>query len=496
MSDIAEQYDYWNDQTGISIGQLEVLKVVAKAAKNPDEVNVGQLFTAIAHMTTQNDEDVEVCLTGYLRGVMEKDSPRPWVAKDCYAPRNHQNGVPPVRLLKYPRNLRAGTGDRLLTIDLSKLIADQLANDGGWREQICEKVDQVSMEAIYASLGLEPPQPAAQEPEPHSEEIGFDGIAESAQAEETEVADQKIDLDGLELDEEDQDILQVSSVAEAQTNAEAERIDLDVESGEDADDVASLVDEWDEEDADDDLAALDGQASQSLESLSNLDDDSGITDHNPERVEAFNRSEEVAEKFDWANDQSVSESATEDAPVLTEEAETVPENASPTIDFDEPEQVEKPAPVKPQPEPAPIQPAPEKPTLHPHQNVHQFAHQEKRAAVQVETQTNTPSVAMSKDNEKHPESKVAREHVLFNTNGYDVGFLGFEHGQLSVKDDTGELGTLFTTRGGLIVVHVDGTNVVEVKGVEKEKLFSILGYDREAKKAYQSANIDCVRWLE
>ena len=455
MSDIAEQYDYWNQETGISISKLETMKVIAKPTKKSEEVNVGQLFTAIACMTTQNDEDIEVCVTGYLRGVMSQNNPRPWEAKDCFAPRNHHNGVPPVRLLKYPRNLRTESGDRLLTIDLSKRITDQLAEDNGWRDQICRKVGAVSMEAIYASLGIELPKPAEPEPEV---------------TDETD-SDDEFNLDSFELDEADTSDDQPSLDSEpevAQKNDdpdEAEAVGLDSVSDDDDDDMASLVDDWDEENGDDDLSALEGQSrtDEAMESLSNLDDDSDLSEHTPrenEQSSQVGRAESVAEK----RDQTAESERDSAAPALTETKQPAArENKTPSV-----------------------------------RNIRPFVRQDSAPVAQPQKAVTSPApiAAERSDNSASEERPVHREHVLFNADGYDVGFMGLEHGEVALKDDSGAMGTLFTTRGGLIVVHVDGMKVLEFKEENKDELYDICGYDRDAKKVYASAKVPCVRWLE
>jgi len=38
--------------------------------------------------------------------------------------------------------------------------------------------------------------------------------------------------------------------------------------------------------------------------------------------------------------------------------------------------------------------------------------------------------------------------------------------------------------------------VLEFKEENKDELYDICGYDRDAKKVYASAKVPCVRWLE
>ena len=140
------QQDFWNPETIVQITKLEVLpaKVKRMDEDGGSRVAAGQLFTAVVLMTTENGNNIEVSVTGYLRATLDMYNPRAWMPSDCFAPRKHNNGIPPVRLLNYPRNLCSNNGNRMATLELSQLIANQLGEDNNWREYVCSKVPAVT----------------------------------------------------------------------------------------------------------------------------------------------------------------------------------------------------------------------------------------------------------------------------------------------------------------------------------------------------------------
>lgn len=90
-----------------------------------------------------------------------------------------------------------------------------------------------------------------------------------------------------------------------------------------------------------------------------------------------------------------------------------------------------------------------------------------------------------------------QECELFHEQGFDVAFFGREHGEAELIDGSGgALGTLYTTRAGRIVLHIDGHIVEDFDPSDVEPVFERMGYTHNAKRLYKSANIKCVRYLE
>ena len=453
----AEELDYWNDETEISVDRLETLPLrVQPVAGEPDKVIVGRLFTAAMHMASENGGDIKVCVTGFLRATMDLDSPRDWAWSDCYAPRNHSNGVPPIRLLTYPSNMGGANGLPLPAIELSRLVADRMANDDNWRAQICSDVESVTPEAIRVALGIEEKPETVSQPS---------GSVQEQEITPREPADREIDLDSDDLEAGDSQPDRRKDETESET-AQADAIDLD----DDGDDVGSLVDQWDEEDrADDNLSdlGLQSRTEETLDSMIDLDDDSGIEAGKPTANEPYSRQEHIAQRFGWAE-----QAESEDSPAQ----KPMPEVAE--VSLEEPEATEE------QVEPA----------------AHKEQPRVESAALPSVSKPILKAVTSEAPSDKKAESSEGtvplREHVLFNSTGYDVAFLGHKHGESALSNGSGEKGALFKTKGGLLVVHVDEESVVTIKPEEKDRLYEMMGYHREAKELYASAGVNCVRWLD
>lgn len=463
--------DFWDIDTPVHITKLEVLKPRIKELGEPGgkQVAAGQLFTARAVMQTEMGGRVEVSVTGYLRANLDINNPREWLPTDCFAPRKHNSEIPPIRLLSYPKNLCTVSGALMRTLELSKLISAQLEQDNEWREHICSKVPAITAEQIRNELGLAEPEP---EPEVH---------ATSAEPEESPVRseEQSEDVaasDDFNLDEDD-----LNEIAEDINDSDEKDDDLDLSfddlGDDDTDqenddlDAAGMVDNWEAEDQ------------QLDEKLSNLDGDEAFSENassttpastEPNKPSALLRALNV---FKGREDtERPSEPANETADQSGNEGDIAP-----TQTTQEPETLQRDthSAEQGQPEAETTSHAPASDTV----------------VEQVEP-TETPKMSDPKETEE-PQKAVVREHHLHHEEGFDVAFFGIEHGESLLADkNAGEKGTLYTTRGGRVVLHIDEALVEDFAADAAAPLFDRMGYGREAKKLYKSANIECVRWLD
>lgn len=472
MNNHAEELDYWNDNSSVSILKLDVLPLQAQQAPGDGQAAIGRLFTAVAGLTSGNGEDIKAVITGYLRKQTTRYETYQWQPEDVYAPRNHNNGIPPVRLLTYPEQLTSDTGGRIPALDLSRLIAGQLGKDDGWRAQIVEQIEAARPEDMCYALKI-PYEPADTEP---------DSTESSTEPD--------IDLELDDAEPEAHDESEVPAAPKESDNPEPEAVGLDadddwdidldsetpemespdgkaVAEAEEDEDMASLIDEWDEEDETaDNLAALanEPQIENEIDDLVELDggDDLQEPDLEPN---TFDKRNAVASTFAW--DQPAATSEPTESLVNEQSADDL------NIPEDNPESSTAPDTVAASTSTtAPTTPATTRPTL---------------SAVPTQREPAEPTTEAE---------KVAKECVLFNEDGYDIGFYGFEHGSMAISNGTGDAGTLYTTKGGNTVVHVDGCRVREISQDNKDELFKMMGYSREAKKLYKKANLNCVRWLD
>lgn len=471
MNNHAEELDYWNEDTGISILKLEVLPLQAQKAPEPGQAMIGRLFTAVAGLTSSNGEDIKAVITGYLRKQTPYQEAYQWVVEDCYAPRSHNNGIPPIRLLAYPQELTTDTGGRIPPLDLSRLIAGQLDKDVDWRAQVVERLDDVTPEDMHIALRIPYEPEEASDAEESLDRADAEDIDLDLDAPEPETHDASEvgqpaseDLDDIDLDSEIPDTEEAGGADDQPEQNQVPEAAEDESADEDDEDFASLIDEWDDEDEADDLAGLanESEATTAIDELVDLDGDEDIQAHEAPS-ESYNRKDTVATSFEWAK----------------------------PADEDQPEAQSEPAPEV-EPDDLEI----------PHAEQEMKIEEEAPAAASVLAEPVRPTLSAVPSQPRKPEApetedqKVAKECVLHNDGGYDIGFFGFEHGSMSLVDGNGEAGTLYTTKGGTTVVHIDGCRVEEISQENKDELFNMMGYSREAKKLYKKANLNCVRWLD
>lgn len=467
--------DFWNPETAIHVRKLQVLPPQIKNmdGEGSKRAVAGQLFTMVAAMTTREGDAIEVSVTGYFRATLDIHNPRGWLPSDCFAPRKHNNGVPPVRLLSYPRTLCTADGSRMTTLELSQLIADQLNDDQGWRTNICSKVEAITARDIAAKLGLDVPAEEKEEPKESlvddqelddDDTFNLDEPATDAGSEGAEGASEDLEADdandfNLDDDETDSDL--GDSAEQPRASESDNQVDDDLSFDDLGDDNDNDdADEWSglSDDADSELADLD-------EALAELDGEENFQ-HAVSGEAAKPEPSGEEKKGHFSQLQAVMKGgrrteAEPELPQLAEAAET---------------------PATKAPEPTPIRKAQDEP-------------------VKPQVRVTKPTGPMDADSKPEPSSNVReapmQECELFHEQGFDVAFFGREHGEAELIDGSGgALGTLYTTRAGRIVLHIDGHIVEDFDPSDVEPVFERMGYTHNAKRLYKSANIKCVRYLE
>lgn len=451
MNKYAEEFDSWNDATGVGIIDLSVRDLIVKRdTDNAERAFVGQLFTMTVGMMTGQGKDIKASVTGYLRGNASIQDGYTWMAEDCYAPRSHENGVPLVRLLERPEALRKDNGDRFTPLALGQRIAEQLSTSSDWRVELASMVGPVSSRAIHEALGLpfQAPNDATEEvatddfnldfnddeelvPQAHTAD---EGVTRSESEKNDDILEQ---IDNIELEPGDNEL--VSSSAETETEA---AIDLE----DDAENVRNIIDEWDEEDASESLEGLPSLGQYDSIDL-DADDELGDTISEPAQSQATSdRGAQIKEAINQSEKRFSESDVTPDM------------SAAPTAETQSPT----------------IAPAIKAPT--------------ELMSDMSDDRKPTPTI--------NDREQIMTEVVLHNEGGYDVGFFGFEVGSLKLVSTDGENGTLYRTKSGLSVVHIDGQEVKHFKDEDKDQLFAIMGFGREAKQLYAEAGVKCVKWLD
>ena len=487
--------DFWNHGTPVHITKLEVLPPRVKAMDQPvgKFVTAGQLFTAVAVMNTHQGGRVEVSVTGYLRATLEISNPRGWQPSDCYAPRKHNGDIPAIRLLGYPRNLCSESGKPITPLELSQLIAQQLNDDNGWREHICTHVPPITSELIREELGLvvTPVEPTEVAASPGASENGS-SPASNDQMETASSAPLDDNEDEFHFDERDlEEIateLDQNNTTESMANTITEPTDGDLtlaDLDEDDEDLASLIDEWEDEDLQLESRTSDSGKSEDF-AVSGEALDANAQVEKPKRRGFLQAITSIGRKA--VSEQANEEFQTEPVETATavEEHETGRDQERRLAD-DRVTEAKEPQAVNP-----------EQSRMQAVINATDTVAGEQPKATPAPATGNAESRGHDESGDEK-KKRAVREIELFHSEGFDVAFFGLEHGEAELADKSrGQRAKLYTTRGGRIVLHIDEHLVEDFAntGDEVKQVFDRMGYGKDAKKAYRSAEINCVRWLD
>jgi hypothetical protein len=99
---------------------------------------------------------------------------------------------------------------------------------------------------------------------------------------------------------------------------------------------------------------------------------------------------------------------------------------------------------------------------------------------------------------ENPESEEYRTIVLNNESGVDLGIRAGIHCGKVIRKATEQEGVydLYKSRTGRLIVHENEARIHEISTDNLSELFDLLGYETDAKNAYERANVNCIRWID
>lgn len=436
-----EQRDFLNLRTRPEVSDVEMQSLsVSPIVGSTFEVRVSQPFVANVTLATEQDQQVVAKVTGHAIGTFNKNTPDDWALEHCRMPVKVPSGIPTIRLLSYPSNLHdEATQDKMLPLPLSQSLKLQLSRDLSWREIILDELPELSAAVIQNALDAEEASEPSK-PLPDSE-AAIESMTEKPPLAESPSA-------GEEGEQ--------ASPAEAINDPEQPSAPI-----EDDDDVNDIMEDWGDEEGETDGAptgelAGDGLMDRELDELaeSMKEDDNDIQPPSPEVSYS-------GDGESW-REQPLAGGLAEFAEGTTESEE--PELKSvPKPDADEA--------VTPEPEPA------------------------------ADADTVTTMETVTSPGADKPENGVG-DVILDNSEGPSVGLRNaLHHGKAGVIRELGGASEpvtyeLYESGKGRLVLHEDARLIHEIPEEDHSLLFDLLGYGDEAKALYESAGIECVRWID
>lgn len=496
--------DFWTPSiSSPSIGRINVKELEVQALPGSSfEVEVTQHFDAEVILDTEAGNQIRALMTGTLSTTMDRSDPMPWVPENCRMPVKTSPSIPPIRFLKIPENLvDAETEEPIKPLPLSQKIKAELAQQVDWRESIIEAMPEITIDTIEDVLDAAAEEEGAPLPEPTDEATGEPGEAETAQTSSHTEEDQP-QANSAGSEEMPEAELPEAQEAEAAKNEEdgedlmrfddldnldedLERIMKDIEEmPEPTDDMPAPTQEddiqqpktmaaWAESGPTQEQAPNDTPETEPAGEIDMSDDWASEDEDEMKLADTNTDTEGTTESYSDDDDDDLlrfdddDEEETEgQGPSLTSFAEPEPES--------EPEAQEEHPPAAlsiPEPEPEPTAMVPEASEPEPVEPVAPY----------------------------EPESEEYRTIVLNNDRGVDLGIRAGIHCGKVVRETAEGVDTvydLYKSRAGRLLVHENEAWIHEISTDNLSELFDLLGYEPDAKEAYERAGVNCIRWID